>query len=69
LLDIVEQMLKFPSSTVCRHYVAGSLLNELELCGLPVTSEFKDLVKATVQCDDSQALASLKQVREDRFFH
>lgn len=68
ILDVIEKMLKFPYPQVCCHFVAGELLNELELCGLPVTPEFEALVRATVQADDERALHELTGVRKHTFF-
>jgi hypothetical protein len=61
VLDEVRWLLKFPSSQVCRHLIAGRLLNILEKHGYPLTA---DLAGAVVRAEDDQALAILESAHE-----
>jgi hypothetical protein len=54
--DVVRGLLEFPYPTICRHLVAGNLLDLLEQRGHAVDD---DLVRAVVRADDARALALL----------
>jgi len=56
LVTMIERLLKFPYPQICRHSVAGTLLDHLERAGAPVS---KELARAVVQADDELALALL----------
>lgn len=59
VVRIIEWALKFPYARVCRHSVAGELLNMLEGNGVKISDE---LAKAVVQADDHTALKLLKKL-------
>jgi hypothetical protein len=58
LLRQVERLLKFPHPTICRHFVAGNLLDALERSGFPLTQA---LAGAVVRAEDDRALRLLKK--------
>jgi hypothetical protein len=56
VLDEVRWLLQFPFPQVCRHLVAGRLLDQLERHGYPLTN---DLARAVVRAEDENALEIL----------
>ena len=57
VLRLVDRLLRFPFPTICRHAVAGDLLDALERSGFPLTQE---LAEAVVKAQDDRALRLLK---------
>jgi hypothetical protein len=56
VLSEVRWLLTFPFPQVCRHLVAGRLLDQLERHGYPLTHE---LAGAVVRAEDDDALELL----------
>lgn len=56
VLNEVRWLLDFPFPQVCRHLVAGRLLDQLERHGYPLTN---GLARAVVRAEDEKALELL----------
>ena len=58
VLRMVDRLLRFPLPTICRHAVAGDLLDALERSGFPPLTQ--ELAGAVVRAQDDRALRLLK---------
>lgn len=59
ILRLVENLMKFPFPTICRHAVASGLLSMLEEKGWPCPA---NLAEAVVKAEDQKALDILKSI-------
>lgn len=59
--ELVEGLLKFPYSQVCVHLVACNILDIMQRNGYELND---DLVKHVVNCNDSEALAIVRDIRD-----
>lgn len=58
LYKMIEGLLKFPYPQICRHLVAGEILDLLERNGETISNA---LAKAVVEADDFEAIKLLKE--------
>jgi hypothetical protein len=63
VLKLIRDLIAFPDSKVCVHYVAGNLLSALETAGFPLSQE---LAHAVVFAEDDEALAILDGLLESK---
>jgi hypothetical protein len=59
-LKMVEFLVKYPTRSISRHYVAATILDLLEQNGMALPTE---LAKAVVDCDDELALIELEKIQ------
>ena len=60
LIELAENLLRFPQATICVHHVAASLLSILVQSGVDISS---DLAAAVVGGDDETGLKLLAELR------
>lgn len=65
VLDLVGSLLRFPFPTICRHAVAGDLLDLLERNGLN-SETFDDLCGFVVGAHDEEALVALAELKHEQ---
>lgn len=63
LLKLVRQTIEFPFAQVCKHFVAGNMLDTMERLGFPLTHE---LVKHVLKAHDEESLTILDQLIEEK---
>ena len=65
VLDLVGSLLRFPFPTICRHAVAGDLLDLLERSGLNPGETFDELCGFVVGAHDDEALEALERLKDE----
>lgn len=65
ILDLIGSLLRYLFPTVCRHAVAGDLLDLLERNGLNPGETFDELCGFVVGAYDEEALETLKRLKDE----
>lgn len=66
VLDLVGSLLRYPFPTICRHSVAGDLLDLLERNGLNPGETFDELCGFVVGAHDDEALETLAELKREQ---